>query len=77
MTTVWHGVVNPPRTEQVRKWDYSGKEIVLNQGDEMGRFQLGSTVVMLWPRGTLEFNPAWKPAGSVNMGEEMGQDYPA
>lgn len=73
MATAWHGVVNPPRTGQPRLWDYTGQDIQLPQGAEMGRFLLGSTVVMLWPRGTLRFNPAWAPGGAVRMGQAMGQ----
>ena len=73
MATVWHGVVNPPRFGEVRRWDYSGQEVVLRQGDEMGRFLLGSTVVMLWPHGTLKFNPNWSAGGPVRMGELMGK----
>jgi phosphatidylserine decarboxylase len=37
----------------------------------MGRFLLGSTVVMLFPKGCLTFNPAWKPGGLIRMGEAM------
>jgi len=43
MATVWHGVVNPPRSSTVRVWRYDDKEITLNKGEEMGRFLLGST----------------------------------
>jgi phosphatidylserine decarboxylase len=71
MATVWHGVVNPPRPGRVRHWRYDDGAVQLQQGDEMGRFQLGSTVVMLWPPGPLRFNPAWAPAGTVRMGEAM------
>ncbi len=71
MATVWHGVVNPPRTRNVREWHYDQQNIVLKKGDEMGRFLLGSTVVMLFPKGLLSFNPSWAPAGSVKMGEAM------
>ncbi|MEF7615493.1 archaetidylserine decarboxylase [Aquincola sp. MAHUQ-54] len=71
MATVWHGVVNPPRSGQVREWTYTGAQVVLERGAEMGRFLLGSTVVMLFPRGTLRFNPAWAPGGAVRMGEAM------
>jgi phosphatidylserine decarboxylase len=74
MATVWHGVVNPPRTRQVRDWRYDGGEqapVELRQGDEMGRFLLGSTVVMLFPPGPLHFNPAWAPGGAVRLGEAM------
>ena len=72
MATVWHGVVNPPRGSQVREWRYADQDVVLKQGDEMGRFLLGSTVVMLFPRGPLQFNPAWVPAHPVRLGEAMG-----
>ena len=71
MATVWHGVVNPPRGSQVREWRYADQEVVLKQGDEMGRFLLGSTVVLLFPKGPLQFNPAWQPGGSIRLGEPM------
>jgi len=71
MATVWHGVVNPPRSGQLREWRYDDSPVELKQGDEMGRFLLGSTVVMLFPRGPLRFNPAWAPNGAVRMGQAM------
>jgi phosphatidylserine decarboxylase len=64
-------VVNPPRTGQMREWRYDDPPVELKQGDEMGRFLLGSTVVMLFPRGPLRFNPAWEPGGAVRMGQAM------
>ena len=73
MATVWHGVVNPPRPGTLREWSYAEQDIKLAQGAEMGRFLLGSTVVMLWPRGPLKFNPAWAPGGSVRMGQAMAK----
>jgi len=72
MATVWHGVVNPPRPGVLREWRYEDHEIVLKKGEEMGRFLLGSTVVMLFPRSTLAFNPDWTPARAIRMGEAMG-----
>lgn len=72
MATVWHGTVNPPRPGVVREWRYDEQNIVLHQGEEMGRFLLGSPVVLLFPRDTLTFNPDWAPAGAVRMGETMG-----
>jgi phosphatidylserine decarboxylase len=74
MATVWHGVVNPPRPGQVREWRYDAATdapVHLRQGDEMGRFLLGSTVVVLFPQGPLRFSPAWAPAGAVRMGAAM------
>nr|WP_246879376.1 archaetidylserine decarboxylase [Chromobacterium violaceum] len=71
MATVWHGVVNPPRRPAVEKWDYRGQDIRLAKGEEMGRFLLGSTVVLLYPAGPLKFNPQWQAASPVRMGEAM------
>ena len=73
MATAWHGVVNPPRPGQVREWRYDGQDIRLAQGEEMGRFLLGSTVVLLFPRGPLQFAQGWAPAGPVRLGEPMAQ----
>ena len=72
MATVWHGVVNPPRTRAVREWRYDDQQMVLKQGDEMGRFLLGSTVVLLFPAGATTFNPDWAPGRQVRLGEMMG-----
>jgi phosphatidylserine decarboxylase len=75
MATVWHGVVNPPRLPQVKTWHYpaAGESgcVQLAQGDEMGRFLLGSTVVMLWPKHAMTFNPSWQATLPVRMGESM------
>ncbi len=73
MATVWHGVVNPPRPGVVREWRYDDRNIVLKKGEEMGRFLLGSTVVMLFPKDTLTFNPDWAPTRALRMGEAMGE----
>jgi len=72
MATVWHGVVNPPRPGKIREWVYGDRNITLAQGEEMGRFLLGSTVVMLFPKGVLRFNPDWAPARAIRLGEAMG-----
>ncbi len=71
MATVWHGVVNPPRPGVLREWRYDDQNVVLKKGEEMGRFLLGSTVVMLFPKDTLAFNPDWSPARAIRMGEAM------
>ena len=77
MATVWHGLVNPPRTGTLRSWDYAGKPPVkLRQGDEMGRFLLGSTVVLLLPPGPLHFNADWAPAHPVRLGQAMASKQP-
>lgn len=76
MATVWHGVVNPPRSVSVREWRYDDQNITFKQGDEMGRFLLGSTVVMLFPENRakdLAFNPTWATGGAIQLGQAMCQ----
>jgi phosphatidylserine decarboxylase len=74
MATVWHGQINPPRSAEVQEWRYDDELISLKQGDEMGRFMLGSTVVMLFPENrskTMAFNPTWAAGGAIQLGEAM------
>ena len=73
MATTWHGVINSPRPSKVCEWRYEKEVITLKQGDEMGRFLLGSTVVMLFPKGPLTFNAAWQPGQGIRLGEVMAQ----
>jgi phosphatidylserine decarboxylase len=73
MATVWHGVVNPPRVRRVREWHYPERAVKLEQGAEMGRFLLGSTVVLLFPKRTLRFNPRWRPGAPIRLGEPMAE----
>jgi phosphatidylserine decarboxylase len=73
VATVWHGVVNPRRPGILREWRYEDGQVALKKGEEMGRFELGSTVVLLFPSKTLVFNPAWAPGHTVRLGEPMAE----
>ena len=46
METVWHGLINS-EAKRIRYFDYSEQDFTLQRGDEMGRFNLGSTVIVL------------------------------
>ena len=72
MATVWHGVVNPKRTNTPSEWTYADQGIVLKKGEEMGRFLLGSTIVMLFRQGAITFNEDWTAERKVRLGELMG-----
>ena len=72
MATTWHGVVNPRRTGVIAEWEYADRPIALEQGEEMGRFLLGSTVIMLFEKDVIDFNADWRPEGRVRLGEAMG-----
>ncbi|HJD44499.1 MAG TPA: phosphatidylserine decarboxylase [Candidatus Paenalcaligenes intestinipullorum] len=72
MTTVWHGQINPPRRPAVTRWEYAKGAVALKQGEEMGRFLLGSTVVLLFPENTYQWHPDWVAERGICMGEAMG-----
>lgn len=74
--TVWHGIVNAQRPAIPRRWQYEQRGIDLRQGEEMGRFVLGSTVIVLFADGGLGFNPAWEPAGAIRLGQMMATASP-
>lgn len=75
IATPWHGVVNAKRTGSGRpsEWNYADRDIVLAKGEEMGRFLLGSTVVMLFERDRIVFASDWAPERAVRLGERMGE----
>ncbi len=69
--TVWHGVVTPPSQRETRHWHYAEGDIRLQRGDEMGRFNMGSTVIILFSREAVRWaNPA--PGRELKMGEAIG-----
>ena len=73
IATVWHGIVNSPRIKEIRKWNYADLDISLKQGEEMGRFLLGSTVVMLFAKSKILFNVGWEHGRSIRLGEAMSE----
>jgi phosphatidylserine decarboxylase len=72
IATVWQGTVNPPRMKVSRTWRYEPGEVTLAQGQEMGRFLLGSTVIMLFSPDQMTFSGDWAEGKAVRMGEVMG-----
>lgn len=70
MSTVWAGVVNPPRPNQVMTWTYEGESAVtLAKGQEMGAFQLGSTVINLFEKDRVQFVDSLQVDTPVRVGE--------
>ncbi|RYV00866.1 phosphatidylserine decarboxylase [Shewanella sp. OPT22] len=70
--TVWAGTVTPPAGKQVFTWEYptEGEDaITLEKGAEMGRFKLGSTIVMCFEKGAIEkFADDVEPQSVTRMG---------
>lgn len=72
MQTVWHeGEITPPYGKQIRDWQYQTDSIQLAKGAEMGRFNMGSTVVLLLPEGAPALSKKLKADMTVKMGEAL------
>lgn len=73
--TVWAGLVTPPPGPRIRAYDYQARTppIALQKGQEMGRFNMGSTVIVLFPRGMMEWEPDLAPGARVRMGGRLGR----
>ncbi|BFM05297.1 archaetidylserine decarboxylase [Halioxenophilus aromaticivorans] len=70
--TVWAGLVTPEKG-QIKRWNYAAAQpLAFARGEEMGRFKLGSTVVMLLPPGAAEFEPSLSAGSPVRMGQSVG-----
>ncbi|MEF8793720.1 MAG: archaetidylserine decarboxylase [Thiohalorhabdus sp.] len=78
--TAWAGTITPPSGRRVRAWSYPGEEteaVRLNQGEELGRFNLGSTVILMFPRGEANWDPNLRPTDHVRMGQCLGGVTPS
>ena len=70
--TVWHGVVTPPTLKQTRSWDYSETSIDLAKGAEMGRFNMGSTIIVLFGENQVDWLENLIANTPVKLGEAIG-----
>lgn len=68
--TAWHGLVTPPQSKSIRQYDYADKKIALAKGEEMGRFNMGSTVILLTPP-QLTWEPSLLPGQAIKMGQKL------
>lgn len=72
METVWQGMITPAYGKKIEHWDYQEQDMIsLQKGEEMGRFNMGSTVVMLMPEQSEEFLSALKAGDVVKMGQAI------
>lgn len=75
MSTVWAGIINPPRPNEVVEYHYETtgeRAIHLKKGEEMGAFRLGSTVINLFPKDTINFATNIETGNKTRMGELLG-----
>jgi phosphatidylserine decarboxylase len=70
--TVWHGVVSPPTISSVQSWNYADNAPVLKIGEEMGRFNMGSTIIVLFGKDKVQWSSDFKAGKLVKLGEMIG-----
>ena len=70
--TVWAGVVTPPRRREIRHWDYRDTPRVLERGAELGRFNMGSTAIVLFGQGQAQWDATLQADSAVRMGQGLG-----
>ncbi len=71
--TVWHGVVTPPTATAVQRWQYKDEKISLKKGEEMGRFNMGSTIIVLFEKDKIQWEKDFVAGKNVQLGEKIGQ----
>lgn len=71
--TVWHGVVTPPTRIGVQNWLYENDAITIEKGEEMGRFNMGSTIIVLFGKDNAQWNADLVAGKAVNLREMIGQ----
>lgn len=70
--TVWHGEVTPPTVKEIRNWLYEDEEKSFAKGEEMGRFNMGSTVILLYANNKMNWAKELKAEQDVRLGEAIG-----
>ena len=71
--TTWHGVVTPPTISSVQNWTYTENETVIAKGKEMGRFNMGSTIIVLFAKDNINWNADLIAGETVELGEKIGE----
>jgi phosphatidylserine decarboxylase len=70
--TVWHGVVTPPSISTVQSWQYQDNAPTLKIGEEMGRFNMGSTIIVLFGKDKAQWDSELTAEKTVKLGERIG-----
>ncbi|HHZ69016.1 MAG TPA: phosphatidylserine decarboxylase [Methylococcaceae bacterium] len=73
--TVWHGVVTPPSSKTIRRWQYPDNPPTLKFADEMGRFNMGSTIIVLFGQDQMNWLPELNPGENIQLGQQLGVAY--
>ncbi len=69
--TVWAGLITPPKGKKISDYEYNHTRKIYSKGDEMGRFNMGSTVILLTAKN-VEWLQKTRAGQTVKMGELIG-----
>ena len=77
METVWQGAITPPHRDRINHWHYTDTDSSkhFNKGDEMGRFNVGSTVILLYGKDQIKWHEQLTADSSVVMGSKIAEKY--
>jgi phosphatidylserine decarboxylase len=74
ITTVWAGEITPPASKQISTWNYASNNVTFKRGEEIGRFQFGSTVIIIFEPNSIKWDSKVRAEDAVKMGQKIGSD---
>jgi len=72
METVCAGQITPAKDRIINDTQYPNEDIQIHQGQEMGRFNMGSTVILLFAKDVMQWSAGMKADKEIIMGENIG-----
>jgi len=73
MSMNWHGIVAPQKKRAIQTWNYDHQKIILNRGDEVGHFRLGSTVILLCEKNKIQWDSLLKSNDPLKLGQVISR----
>lgn len=73
MATVWHGDITPTWNRRIRQLPAPLAPVQLARGEELGRFNMGSTVILLFEKGAMNWQPSVAAGATVRLGAPIGR----
>ncbi len=68
---IWQGMLKPEKKGSVKIWEYRDQEITIKKGKEVGHFNMGSTVILLFPSKSLKWETHLAPGSKIKVGEKI------
>ncbi len=69
----WHGIVAPQKNRRIETWHYDHQSLILQKGDAVGHFRLGSTVIVLCEQNKIAWNAALQSNSILELGQVIGK----